>query len=208
MEQTVDEVLNQITDRRRPPWSVSVLLLLLICVYLVSGFGQWTWWGGIHVDALDAFGALRTDLVDQGEVWRLGASVLLHAGWFHCIVNILNVYFLGLFIVSFYGNRWFWGSFILAGLNGSLLTWALGTSRTVGSSGALFGWIGMLLVIGWKYRSDLQGSGGELFRRSLLGWTILSLIIGELVPFIDNAAHFGGLIVGIAIGILADVKGN
>ena len=208
MEQTVDQVLDDLQERRRPPWSVTILILVLLCCYLLSGFGNWNIWGAINAEALEHYGALRTDLVDEGQIWRLGTSVMLHAGWIHFVVNVLNVYVLGLFIVYFYGNAWFWGSFVLSGLNGSLLTWALGTERTVGASGALFGWIGMLLVIGWKYRAELQGNGGELFRRSLLGWTVVSLIIGGVVPFIDNAAHIGGLAIGIALGLLAEVRKN
>ena len=207
METTVGKVLDALQARAWPHGSLTGLITLLLGVFLWSGWGHFTWMGTISAEGLDLAGALTTEQVDRGELWRLVASVLLHAGWIHLITNLLNIYVLGMFVLALYGHRWTWLTFVVSGISGSLLTWALGTERTVGASGAIFGWIGMLLVIGWKYRAELQGEGGRLFRRTLLWWTVVSLVIGELVPFIDNAAHIGGLLAGVAFGLMAGVRG-
>lgn len=206
MEETVSQVLDALQERTRPHWSLICLMLVMVAVFMWSGWGHFTWFGTISSEGLDQAGALNTELVDAGEFWRLGMSVILHAGWLHLITNLLNIYVLGMFVLALYGHRWTWIPFLFSGMSGSLLTWAFGTERTVGASGAIFGWIGMLLVIGWKYRSDLQGEGGQLFRRSLLGWTVISIIIGELVPFIDNTAHIGGLLAGVAFGAMIGIR--
>jgi len=206
MEETIAVVLDDIQDRSIPHWSVSLLVTVLFLLFLWSGWGHFTWFGTIGAVALDDAGALNTALVDKGELWRLAMSVFLHAGWIHLLTNLLNIYVLGMLVHRLYGTIWLWFTFGLSGCAGSLLTWGLSTERTVGASGAIFGWIGLLLVVGWKYRSALQGEGGRLFRHTLLGWTIFSLVLGELIPFIDNAAHLGGLLVGVTIGWMMKVR--
>ena len=59
---------------------------------------------------------------------------------------------------------------------------------------------------GWKHRHNLLGEGGRLLRRTMAFWTLLSLGVGWLVPFIDNAAHIGGLLVGLALGMMLEPK--
>ncbi len=205
MEKTIDDVLFNLQDWRR---FVPVLILvgLNLSIFVFVGWGHLSLLGIISAARLDYVGALNTRLVDEGEIWRLLTSVFLHAGWVHLIVNGLNMYALGALVHRLYGTLWMWLSFVLCGLSGSMLTWALGTERTVGASGAIFGWMGILCVLGWKHRHNLLGEGGRLLRRTMAFWTVLSLGVGWLVPFIDNAAHIGGLLVGLALGMMLEPK--
>ena len=203
MEATIEDVLFHLHEWRRFP-SVLLLAGLHVVLFVCVGWGHFTFLGMITAERLDAVGALNTRLVDQGQLWRLWASIFLHAGCVHLIVNALNLYALGALVNRLYGSLWMWGSFLICGVSGSLLTWALGTYRTVGASGAIFGWMGMLWVLGWKHRRTLVGEGGRLFRSSLAIWTVVSLLIGWWIPFIDNAAHIGGLVVGVTLGILIE----
>ena len=43
----------------------------------------------------------------------------------------------------------------------------------------------------------------EIFRKKLLPWVGLNLVIGLLIPFIDNLGHFGGLIGGAVFAMVA-----
>ena len=206
MEKTIDDVLFNLQDWQR--FRMVVLLVgVNVFAFLYAGWGHFDWMGTISASRLDAVGALNTSLVDYGQFWRLFTSVFLHAGWIHLLVNALNMYAFGALIHRIYGTTWMWVSFVTCGLSGSLLTWALNTDRTVGASGALFGWMGMLFVLGWKHRTGLQGAGGVLLRRTLAFWTFASLIVGWMVPFIDNAAHIGGLLAGLTFGMILDPKG-
>ena len=205
MEKTIDDVLFNLHDWRQFT-SVLVLTLINVGAFLYAGWGYLSLFGIISATRLDQVGALNTALVDNGEVWRLLTSIFLHAGWVHLIVNGLNMYALGALVQRIYGTLWMWLSFILCGISGSLLTWALATERTVGASGAIFGWMGVLCVLGWKHRHKLNGEGGRLLRRTMVFWTLLSLGVGWAVPFIDNAAHMGGLLVGIALGMILEPK--
>ena len=205
MEKTIDDVLFHLQDWQR---FRAVLLLVAVNVFafLYSGWGHFDWMGSISASRLDTVGALNTSLVDYGQFWRLLTSVFLHAGWAHLLINGLNMYAFGALIVRLYGTLWMWGTFVVCGLSGSLLTWALNTDRTVGASGALFGWMGILFVLGWKHRRNLKGEGGVLLRRTLAFWTVVSLIVGWMVPFIDNAAHIGGLLAGLGFGMILEPK--
>lgn len=205
MEKTIDEVLFNLQDWRKFT-AVLVLVGINLSCFVIAGWGHLSFLGIISANRLDQVGALNTSLVDDGEVWRLVTSIFLHAGWVHLIVNGLNMYALGALVHRLYGTLWMWLSFLLCGLSGSMLTWAFGTERTVGASGAIFGWMGILCVLGWKHRHNLRGEGGKLLRRTMVFWTLLSLGVGWVVPFIDNAAHIGGLLVGLALGVLLDPK--
>ena len=204
MEKTIEDVLVHLQEWRRYPMVVGLLLFETL-VFFWSGWGYWSW-GVISASRLDSMGALNTRLVDQGEFWRLLSSIFLHAGWFHWVINSLNLYVLGVLVQRLYGSLWMMAAFVLARLSGSILTWGMATPRTVGASGAIFGWMGMLVVLGWKYRRELQGDGGNMLRQTMPIWTVVSLLLGWLVPMIDNAAHIGGLSIGMALGLLVEPK--
>ena len=205
MEKTIDDVLFNLQDWRKFA-PVLVLVGLNLSIFVSAGWGHLSLLGIISASRLDHVGALNTSLVDDGEIWRLLTSIFLHAGWVHLIVNGLNMYALGALVYRLYGTLWMWLSFVLCGLSGSMLTWALGTERTVGASGAIFGWMGILCVLGWKHRHNLLGESGRLLRHTMVFWTVLSLGVGWVVPFIDNAAHIGGLLVGLALGMMLEPK--
>src|SRR5581483_7470574 len=72
-----------------------------------------------------------------------------------------------------------------------------------GASGAIFGLCGVLLVFGYKYRADLPPVFRRAFGAGVLPMIAINLLIGYLVPFIDNSAHVGGLMTGIVLAVLA-----
>jgi rhomboid protease GluP len=199
MEKEVEQAIITIW---KGSWFIWIVVLSHIVYYVYSGMGNWDAWGGITTSGLDKAGSLRTSLVDDGEFWRLWASIFLHAGLLHLVLNMLNLYCLGILVEKIYGRVRFVLVYGLSGLTGSFVTWSFGTERTVGASGAIFGLIGMLLIFGWKYRSKLQGSNGRFLRRQLAFWSVVTLCLGFVLPMIDNAAHIGGLITGIVLGIL------
>jgi rhomboid protease GluP len=68
---------------------------------------------------------------------------------------------------------------------------------TAGASGWLFGLIGY----GISYFRSAGGSGSDI-SSALVRWAIYGFIFGLLVPNINNAAHGGGFLVGLALGTL------
>ena len=64
-----------------------------------------------------------------------------------------------------------------------------GASFTVGASAPLFGLFGALVLYG-------QATGSRTLSRQVWQWVIIFVVIGLLIPFIDNWAHLGGFIGG------------
>lgn len=199
MEEIISERLDNLSKLN--PFA-TILVLGHVFYYIYAGMGYWNYWGGITALGLDKAGSLRTQLVDQGELWRLWASIFLHVGLLHLVLNMLNLYFLVLIAEPMVGKLRVLVVYLFSGVTGSVLSWTWGTERTVGASGAIFGLMGVVLVLAYRERKILQGRIGRLIRGQLFGWTIFSLLLGWLVPMIDNASHVGGLMMGLSLGLV------
>jgi hypothetical protein len=94
---------------------------------------------------------------------------------------------------------------------GSLLRYFLQrgslTTPGAGASGALFGLFGVLFVVGFKYRRELPPAFRRAFGSGILPVIAINLFIGFTVPFIDNAAHLGGLVTGALLALAVPYQG-
>ena len=61
-----------------------------------------------------------------------------------------------------------------------------GAPFTVGASAAIFGWIGALIYSGRR-------RGSRMMQQQLMGFVVPMLVLGLLIPLVDNWAHIGGL---------------
>lgn len=191
---------------RSIPVTIFVMCFVLIYVWVYWSFpGPW---GSPTSKGLDASGALNSARVDSGEWWRLFTAPLLHANVFHLLINVANLYVLSVLMIYFYGWLQTLSVFFCSAFGGAVLSWAVGTQRSVGASGALFGLLGVLVVLGWKQRRRLSDEDGHFLRKTLAFWGVLSLASGYVIPMIDNSAHLGGLMVGLSLGMILDVLPN
>jgi len=141
-------------------------------------------------------GAMYGPKVNLGEYWRLVSCLFLHGDGTHILLNGIALYGLGRLSESVYGPLRFLWLFLFAGVCGSTLSFVGGNTASVGASGSIFGLMGACIVFGFRYRLVLPPHIGELFRKKLLPWVGINLVIGILIPFIDNLGHFGGLVGG------------
>lgn len=153
------------------------------------------------VNALFVLGALNGQAVFAGQWWRMLASVFLHGGVLHIAFNMWALFNLGILGEILYGRRNYTILYLLCGLGGSALSIIWHPNQVgVGASGAIFGIAGALLPA-LKFQRNprvaaaLRGSFGSIGL-----FVIYNLLFGAAVPFIDNAAHLGGLITGIVTG--------
>jgi hypothetical protein len=77
---------------------------------------------------------------------------------------------------------------------------------SAGASGALFGLIGVLFVFGIKFRHELPEGFKRAFGTGMLPTILINLSIGYIFPFIDNSAHVGGLLAGMALATVVSYK--
>jgi rhomboid protease GluP len=148
------------------------------------------------------FGALNRELVFSGEFWRMISSAFLHIGIIHLLVNSYTLYQLGTFIENFFGTNKFVLTYVITAITASLLSLLFNSGISAGASGALFGLTGLLLGNGWAkktYVLDLP-----IDERQLIPFVLYNLLYGMINPAIDNWAHIGGLLGGIALGFILD----
>lgn len=153
---------------------------------------------------LIAWGANFAPLTASGEWWRLPAAAFLHAGVLHLALNMWALWDAGRLVERLYGSLPFLLIYLAAGVTGSLASalWNPQGAVSIGASGAVFGVLGALgaFLLTQKHSVPRQVVLG--LRASVLTFMGYALLIGLLVPGIDNAAHVGGLAAGVLLGEL------
>lgn len=138
------------------------------------------------------WGAKFNQGIADGEWWRIITSMFLHIGFFHLLMNMLALYFLGEITERIYGSKRFLFIYFTAGIFGGIASFATNSAVAAGASGAIFGLFGALLFFGLHYkRLFFQTIGANLL--IIIG---INIVFGLTVPQIDNGAHIGGLIGG------------
>ena len=141
--------------------------------------------------------------VKMGEYYRLLTAAFLHANIAHLIFNMYALWIIGMQLESFIGKWRYLVVYLFSAITGSLLSVIVTPDAvSVGASGAIFGLLGALLYFGYHYRVYL----GTVIKSQIIPLIVINLLLGFMVPGIDNAAHIGGLIGGALIMIGVGVK--
>lgn len=145
-------------------------------------------------------GATQRDAVLDGQWWRLVSGAFMHADEEHIIGNMIMLYILGMVCEHAYGLGRFLFLYTFAGIAGNVLAITTSDVPTVGASGAIFGLVGATIGMTLVNRRELEARDARL-GVVLAGWSAYSLVVGLLSPFVSNAAHAGGLLAGLAMGV-------
>lgn len=155
-----------------------------------------------------AFGAKTNYLLLQGDYFRLITPIFIHIGLLHIASNSYALWMIGPHVEKLYGSARFALIYLLTGAGGVVGSF-IGIQFLhrpdgpgAGASGALFGLFGVLTVFGFRYRNDLPQPFRRAFGAGVLPVILLNLYIGFAFPFIDNAAHIGGLLTGIVLALV------
>jgi len=172
---------------------------------LIAGLGAIFAWqlstgALVSEQSVIAAGALVRDRVLQGEWWRVLSATVLHGNVEHLVGNAMSLYILGMASEHAYGTRSMLMIYLVSGIAGSLLSVAASPGPSVGASGAIFGLMGAVIVLFWKHHHEL------LVRDKRIGvviavWALFTVVTGLMTPMIDNAAHIGGLLGGMAVSL-------
>jgi len=151
--------------------------------------------------SIEAAALLKSAVLEQGEWWRTVTTGLMHGGIIHIVFNGLALFNLGRVITALVSPAVLGIVFLSTVVTGSLASLYFGNApASVGASGGILGCLGFLLVVCQKFHHELP----DYLRTSLLQATIVVTIFGLLgAGFIDNAAHAGGFLGGVAIGVCA-----
>ncbi|WP_216830008.1 rhomboid family protein [Alkalihalobacterium elongatum] len=192
-----DEVLQKAEERLKAeqaifqfgkPYFTYILLLTVAAMFVLLELNG----GSMRILTLVDFGAKYNPLIEAGEYWRLFTAMFLHIGFLHFFMNSLALFYLGSAVERIYGSWRFLLIYIIAGLFGSIASFAFNDQVAAGASGAIFGCFGALLYFGINHRKLFFRTMGM----SVIVILIINLSLGFLVPMIDNGAHIGGLVGG------------
>jgi rhomboid protease GluP len=154
-----------------------------------------------EVNALIRYGAALPEAVFGGQWWRLITAGFLHGNLMHIGFNMWALMDVGRHAEEIYGSKRLVVIYIASTAGGFLLSMLRGTMLTVGASAGLFGLIGAMIALGLRHKWSAEAAAIKAF---YLRWAIYGLLWG-LLPFfrVDNAAHIGGLLTGLAVGYVA-----
>jgi membrane associated rhomboid family serine protease len=157
------------------------------------------------------FVAIKPSNIFQGKyLWTLLTCMFMHAGFFHLLVNMLSLVFVGSFLEKIIGRKRYFLFYILSGIFAGLFFVLMSLifagdfeAYAVGASGALFGLIGLLTLLTPNLRVYMMFIPIPIkMKYAAPGMLIVLWLISftESVS-IGNTAHLGGLIAGLIYGI-------
>jgi rhomboid protease GluP len=166
------------------------------------------------------YGANSTYLVLHGQWYRLLTATFVHVGLLHLATNMWCLWNLGMLGEPLIGPFGVVAVYLLTGIAGNLLSMAstvVGTLAThdprillevgAGASGAVFGIAGILIVLLSNRRLPFPWEVLRALRRRVVQFAAINLVIGLGTIFvnvgirIDNMAHIGGFLSGLALGV-------
>ena len=145
-------------------------------------------------------GAMYAPLVlEEGQYYRLLTAVFMHFGINHMLV----LFFLGDNLERALGRVKYLIFYLLCGVGANVISMMVNMSEysyrvSAGASGAIFGVVGGLLYAVIVNRGQLE----DLTTRQLGIIVLLTAYHGFTSQGIDNAAHIGGLLLGVVLGII------
>lgn len=218
----------EIAETRRPDYSewdprsapgTYVLLAINVAVFLWMTLHGVPIIKGPTADLLLHFGANSAGLVlSQGQWWRLLSAIFVHIGIIHIATNMWCLWNLGLLGEPLLGPWGMVAVYVLTGIAGNLLSigWDVATVPAryldqmvgAGASGAVFGIAGILIILLSNRKLPIPWVELKRLRTSVIRFAGINLIIGAstILPAlgslvrIDNSAHIGGFLFGLALG--------
>jgi rhomboid protease GluP len=193
------------------------LVIINVGIYLYQGLT-----GGAWIDPspeqLLSWGGNTAMLTLTGDAWRLATSVFVHGGLMHLLMNMYMLFLLGSLAEIDFGRLGLLLIFVAGGVAASCASAWWQSSHTlssdslgrpivsltvsVGASGAIMAIAGALLAThGFHALFGSHDSPSEAgLGKELLKVVAINVGMGLLLPGVDNAAHIGGVLAGLAMG--------
>ncbi len=154
-----------------------------------------------------AFGADFGPLTLNGQWWRLVTSMFVHFGIVHIGLNMWCLWNLGRAAEQLMGRASYLLAYFVSGLFASIVSvyWHP-MAAGAGASGAIFGMAGVLVSYVYLKKTPAHLQINSRMLGSLGTFIAYNLAFGAL-PGISNAAHIGGLVMGLAVGAVLPAAG-
>lgn len=172
------------------PYISEMLLVLIVFVYI---FGILTNSSNAIIDG----GAMYRPLVTMyNQWWRFITPIFIHLSIFHILMNGISLYYIGIQLEKIFGHLRFFAIFMISGIFGNIASFAFSTTASAGASTAIFGLIGVFLMLGETFHDNMYV---RRMSQSFLFLLVLNIGFDLLSPDIDLSGHIGGLIAGFLV---------
>lgn len=206
-------VAHQIRDGRQPYDELDARLLARTPRIFVTPAIVITWiyvWLGTHLgsaaDPLIAWGANHAPSTTGGEWSRLLTYAFVHDGFFQLLAAIAALVPIGMVLERLAGRVAFAAVYAAAAVVGGVVSlWTTAaTSITTGSSGAIFGLIGLLLATAvYSYARPPRLPFSALAARRIGAGLAVFLLTTLAAPRLTAAADLAALATGLVAGFVA-----
>ena len=180
------------------------LIVLSICGFALVYFPFSSQWVSEFTFMPYSFRGTQIEFYQHvGEYWRFITPAFLHFGWLHIVFNCLWLWDLGVRVERVMGSVNMLLLFLVIALVSNAAQFIYGGPSVFGGmSGVVYGllgfsWAGSLCQPNWQIRPP---NPVMIF---MVGWLILCVLgVVEVLAFgaVANAAHVGGLVVGVCLG--------
>jgi len=184
---------------------IGVNLGVFVLEWLAGGMGPMA----ADHSVLIGFGAKQNALItEQHQYWRLVTCIFLHIGFIHFLFNNYALWIIGREIEQIYGSARFLILYLTTGVLASISSFLFSPNAvSAGASGAIFGLFGVMATFAFKYRKEIPAALSRDIRRRVLPIIAINLLFGfSARAIVDNAAHLGGLIAGVALAAVIPFK--
>jgi len=190
---------------RRPPsialgasWTLRFIVMLAVVFVAVEGAKGWFGWRGER--AL----VLSRDAVEDGRVWTIVTSALLHADAWHLVFNLLGLWYFGKLVEESLGGAryvaFFWLAAVVSHVPFLVAQFATdGSTSTIGVSGVV---TATLVFAAFRY----PGAPFMLIVFPLALWQLAALYLAVDVfgairggGHVDHWTHLGGAAFGFVV---------
>lgn len=205
----------QVNPRKKKSIFGSLSLNTVFIIINIFAFFAFTILISTKVLSIDSVAIKPSNILQGKYLWTFLTSMFMHGGFFHLAINMLSLFFVGSFVEKIIGRkRYFWFyilSGILAGVFFVLLSLIFTSDLStyaVGASGALFGLIGLLMLLTPNLPVYVMFIPIPIkMKYAAPGMLVILWLISVAGNVsIGNTAHLGGLIVGLLYGIFLRIK--
>jgi len=193
--------------RKIPSWSLNTYLILInvllffVFLFLVDIF---------RVFSIDYVAIKPANIFEGKYLWTFLTSMFMHGGFFHLFVNMLSLFFVGGLVEKILGRVRYLRIYLWSGIFSGFLFVVSSVflksdfnSYAVGASGAIFGLIGVLMLLTPNlpvYMLFIPVPVKMKYAAPIMLIILWFFSVVADIP-IGNVAHIGGLIAGVFYGI-------
>ena len=183
-----------------PFTAVNILLAINSLVWVAMVASGVSWFNPGPGEML-RWGASYGPMTLTGQFWRVLTSMFLHYGIIHLLGNIYVLWRFGLPFERLFGR---WVTFAVYLLTGAAAVLS-GTqwypqAVVAGASGAIFGFLGVLIAFFSFGRIELPRKRKRIMLLWALLWVLVFFFWGSIWLLVWHVAHLGGLVCGLLLG--------